>query len=150
MRSEETHFSNVFSWQNHTCTLYLTGGADHMICGNFAINASFKSCGIICLPRASYSGILRNFSTAEPSTALKIDNSSLSATWNTTQCEVASFFLFSLHLLSTNLPRTSVSVRVSVAHALFQANTCTKDSALQRIHWHVIYMYIHVHVHDMQ
>ena len=57
-------FSNVY-------LLYPTGDADQMICGNFAIHPSFKSCGVICLPRAFYSGILRNFSTAEPSKALK-------------------------------------------------------------------------------
>ena len=44
-------------------------------------------------------------------------NSSLNATWNTTQYKAASFFLFSLRLLPTNLPYTS---HVSVASALFQ------------------------------
>ena len=52
------------------------------------------------------SGILRNFSTAELSKALNKANSRLNATWNTTQCKAASFFLFSLRLLLTNLPYT--------------------------------------------
>ena len=52
-------------------TAYPTGDADHMICGNFAINASFKSDGVICLPTASYSGSLHNFLVAEHFKALK-------------------------------------------------------------------------------
>ena len=43
----------------------------------------------------------------EPSEALKQANSSLNATWNTTKSKAASFCLFSLCLLSTNLPYTS-------------------------------------------
>ena len=42
-------------------------------------------------------------STAELSKALKKANSRLNTTWNTTQCKAASFFLFSLRLLLTNL-----------------------------------------------
>ena len=41
----------------NTTYMYLTGDADHRICGNFAISASFKSDGVICLPTASYSDI---------------------------------------------------------------------------------------------
>ena len=45
--------------------------------------------------------------TTELSKALRKANGRLNATWNMTQCKTASFFLFNLHLLPTNLPYTS-------------------------------------------
>ena len=61
----------------------------------------------------------RNFSIAELSKALKKANGRLNTTWNTTQSKAQDFFLFSLRLLLTNLPYTSVA-RISVARALFR------------------------------
>ena len=43
--------------------------------------------------------IPRTFSTAEPSKGPKKANNRPNATWNTTPCEAASFFLFSLRSL---------------------------------------------------
>ena len=45
-------------------TTYLTGNADQMICGSFAINASFKGYGVISLPTASYGNIAVVFCAA--------------------------------------------------------------------------------------
>ena len=77
------------------------------------------------------SGILRNFSTAELSKALKKANSRLNATWNTTQCKAASFFLLSLRLLLTNLPYTFRYTHFSSVCTFQDSRTCgTEGSAL--------------------
>ena len=73
------------------------------------------------------SGILRNFLRAELSKALNKANSRLNTTWNTTQCKPSSFFLFSLHLLLTNLPYTFRYTHFSSACA-FQ-DSCTRGAA---------------------
>ena len=70
-------------------------------------------------PTAICSSILCNFSTAELSKALKKANNRLNATWNMTQCKAASYFLFSLRLLPTNLPYTSIT-RISVVRVLLR------------------------------
>ena len=83
-------------------TAYLTGDADQMICGKL---------WRICLPSASYSNtaavFYASFQRQRFPKAPKKTNSRLNITWNTTQCKAASFFLFSLSLLPTNLPYTS-------------------------------------------
>ena len=67
------------------------------------------------------SGILRNFSTA----------TIVNATWNTTQCKTASFFLFSLRLLFTNLQYTFRYTHFSIACAFQDSRTRgTEGSAL--------------------
>ena len=89
-----------------------------------------KNCGFLWRYLLTYgilqrycSGILRNFSTAELSKALKKANSNLNTTWNTTQCKAASFFLFSLRLLPTNLPYTSCYTHFSSACAFQDLRT---------------------------
>ena len=54
--------------------------------------------------RGYCSAISRTFLTAEPSKGPKKANNRLNATWNTTQCEAASFFSLSRSCLS--LPHT--------------------------------------------
>ena len=75
------------------------------------------------------SGILRNFSMAELSKALKRANSRLNATWNTTQCKAASFFLFSLRLLPTNLPYTFHYTHFSSVCAFQDSRTCGAEGS---------------------
>ena len=82
--------------------------------------------GIICLPAASYSGILHNFLMEELS---KKANSRLNTTWSMTQCKAASFFLFSFRLLPTNLPYTSRCTHFSSA-CTFRIRACVHSLIL--------------------
>ena len=83
-------------------TAYLMGDAVQIICGNFTINASFKSYSVICLPTASYSGIAAAFCTIfRWQSFLKL-----------TQCKAVSFFLFSIRILPTNLPSSLLPTNV--------------------------------------
>ena len=50
---------------------HVTDDADQMICRNFAINTSFKVMALFAYLQRYFSGILRNFPTAELSKALK-------------------------------------------------------------------------------
>ena len=96
--------SGVFVCPENIVT-YSAGNGGQNICRVFSKTASFKSYGIIWHPKAMICATFRWQSFLK----LKKANNRLNTTWNTTQCK-ASFFLFSLRLLPTNLPLTRISV----------------------------------------
>ena len=83
------------------------------------------------------SDILYTFSTAEPSKGPKKANNRLNSTWNMTQCKVASFFLFSLHLLPKVfriLPVNIIRMVIDLAHALSRIHSFKPSFALRYHH----------------
>ena len=68
-----------------------------------------------------------HFSTAEPSKGPKKANNKLNSTWNMTRCKLASFFLFSLHLLHKDfriLPVNVIRMVVDLARVLSRIRAC--------------------------
>ena len=107
------------------------------ICGVFSETTSFKSYGVICLPTASYSDIAAVFcATFRRQSLLKL----LNTTWNTSQCKAASFFLFSLCLLPTDLLYTFRYTHFSSAcfsgfMYVCRLEFCTLVHSLFLYHW---------------
>ena len=96
---------------------YSAGSGGRNICGDFSETAPLQRYIASCV--VGYcSDISRTFSTAEPSKGSKNANTRLNSTWDTTRYKVASFFLFSLRLLSKVFRILPVNVIRDLARAL--------------------------------
>ena len=94
--------SGAFVRPENTVT-YSAGNGGRKICGDFSETAPLQRYTASCIVGCC-SDISRTFSTATLSKGPKKANNRLNSTRNMTRCKVASFFLFSLHLL----PKSSV------------------------------------------
>ena len=92
-------------------------------CGDFS---DIASCVL------GFCDIPRTFSTVEPSKGPNKANNRLNSTWNTTRCEVASFFLFSLRFLPKVFRTLPVNVLRDLARAFsgIHARVYAEGSAL--------------------
>ena len=131
--SVKSHLTSGVSVRSENSVTYSVGNGGQKICRVFSETALFKSYGVICLPMASYSDIAAVFCAIFRQQSflklLKKTNSRLNATWNMTQCKAASFFLFSLHLLLTNLPYTFCYTHFSSACTFQDLRTCGAEGS---------------------
>ena len=96
--SVKSHLTSGASVRPENSVTYSTGNEGQKICGYFSETAPLQRYTAPCF--VGYcSDIPCTFSTAELSKGSQKANNRLNSTWNTTQCKVASFFLFTLCLL---------------------------------------------------
>ena len=120
--SVKSHLTSGVSVCPPNTVMYSAGNKGQKICGDFSETAPLQRYTASCF--VGYcNDILHIFSMAEPSKGPKKANNRLNSTWNTTRCKVASFFLFSLHLL----PRVFHILPVNVIRMCFNSACAFKD-----------------------
>ena len=133
--SVKSNLTSGLSVRHEISVKYSTGNKGQKICGDFSETAPLQRYTVSCL--VGYcSDIPRTFLTEKPSKGPKKANNRLKSTWNTTQCKVASFFLFSLRLLPKVFRILFVNVITDLALALSKIRTraYAEGSALWCIH----------------
>ena len=100
----KSHLTSGASVRPENTVTYSAGSGGRKICGDFSETAPLQRYTASCV--------------AEPSKGSKKANTRLNSTWNTTRCRVASFFLFSLRLLSKVFRILPVNVIRDLARAL--------------------------------